>query len=199
VTGPRVEVDLDEAARLATEAGPRWPGQPALALTAAEGALDLLGRGPFLADEPDTDWALPPRREAEAVRAVAMTLPPERLALAAVGGPRTGLCCWSSTTSIWPGPRPWSCSTCCSAAWPGTASSCWPPSGPRRAPRRSPPWPTSAVAELAAASGSDYLLAQVAPPAQARAARDRIAAALPSELRPAFLRHGYLASVAPGT
>lgn len=55
------------------------------------------------------------------------------------------------------------------------------------------------AAELAAASGSDYLLAQVAPPAQARAASDRIAAALPAELRPAFLRHGYLTTAIPKT
>jgi tetratricopeptide (TPR) repeat protein len=47
--------------------------------------------------------------------------------------------------------------------------------------------------ELAAASGSDYLLAQVAPPAQARAAVDRIAAGLAPELRPGFLRRGRLA------
>ena len=47
---------------------------------------------------------------------------------------------------------------------------------------------------LVAASGSDYLIAQVAPPALARAAIDRIAAALPAELRPAFLRHGHLAT-----
>ena len=47
---------------------------------------------------------------------------------------------------------------------------------------------------LVAASGSDYLIAQVAPPAQARAAIDRVAAALPAELRPAFLRHGHLAA-----
>ena len=45
-----------------------------------------------------------------------------------------------------------------------------------------------------AASGSDYLIAQVAPPALARAAIDRIAAALPAELRPAFLRRGHLAA-----
>jgi tetratricopeptide (TPR) repeat protein len=49
------------------------------------------------------------------------------------------------------------------------------------------------AAELVAASGSDYLLAQVAPPAQARAAIDRMAAGLPPELRPAFLRRGHLA------
>ncbi|MFL6267705.1 MAG: hypothetical protein ACJ75C_16870, partial [Actinomycetes bacterium] len=47
---------------------------------------------------------------------------------------------------------------------------------------------------LVAASGSDYLVAQVAPPAQARAAIDRISAALPAELRPAFLRRGHLAA-----
>ena len=69
VTGPWVEVDLDEAERLAAEAATRLAGQPALALAAAERALDLLGRGPFLADEPDADWALPPRREAERLTA----------------------------------------------------------------------------------------------------------------------------------
>jgi hypothetical protein len=46
------------------------------------------------------------------------------------------------------------------------------------------------------AAGSDYLLAQVAPAAQAKAARDRIAAGLPGELRPAFLERGYLAGLA---
>jgi tetratricopeptide (TPR) repeat protein len=45
---------------------------------------------------------------------------------------------------------------------------------------------------IAAPVGSDYLLAQVAPPAQARAAIDRIAAALPPDLRPAFLERGQL-------
>jgi hypothetical protein len=46
---------------------------------------------------------------------------------------------------------------------------------------------------IAAPVGSDYLLAQVAPPAQAHAAVDRIAAALPPDLRPAFLERGQLA------
>jgi hypothetical protein len=55
------------------------------------------------------------------------------------------------------------------------------------------------AAELAATSGSDYLLAQVAPPAQARAATDRIAAGLPPELRPGFLEKGYLARTVSGT
>src|SRR5829696_4646484 len=65
VAGPRVEVDLDEAERLTAEATARLAGEPALALAAAERALTLLGRGPFLADEPDADWAQPPRREVE--------------------------------------------------------------------------------------------------------------------------------------
>jgi hypothetical protein len=50
------------------------------------------------------------------------------------------------------------------------------------------------AARLAAGSGSDYLLAQVAPAAQARAAVDHIAAALPPELRPGFLERGFLAT-----
>ena len=64
VAGARVEVDLDEAERLAGEAGARLGGEPALALAAAERALALGGRGPFLADEPDADWAMAARREA---------------------------------------------------------------------------------------------------------------------------------------
>jgi hypothetical protein len=55
-----------------------------------------------------------------------------------------------------------------------------------------------ALAELAAASGSDYLLAQVALPAQARAAVDRMAAGLPPELRPAFLRRSRLTGAMAG-
>ncbi|HEX7149669.1 MAG TPA: BTAD domain-containing putative transcriptional regulator, partial [Actinomycetota bacterium] len=65
VAGPRVEVDLDEAERLTAGAEARLAGEPALALAAAERSLTLLGRGSFLADEPDADWAQPPRREAE--------------------------------------------------------------------------------------------------------------------------------------
>jgi DNA-binding SARP family transcriptional activator len=74
VAGGRVEVDLDEAERLAGEAEARLAGEPALALAAAEHTLDLLGRGPFLADEPDADWAVPPRREAERLTARARRL-----------------------------------------------------------------------------------------------------------------------------
>jgi len=46
------------------------------------------------------------------------------------------------------------------------------------------------AAQVAAALGSDYLLAQVAPGPAARAALDRLAAALPAELRAAFLARG---------
>jgi DNA-binding SARP family transcriptional activator len=74
VAGGRVEIDLDEAERLAGEAEARLAGEPALALAAAERALDLLGRGPFLADEPDADWAVPARREAERLTARARRL-----------------------------------------------------------------------------------------------------------------------------
>jgi hypothetical protein len=69
VAGARVQVDLEEVERLAGEAEARLAGEPALALAAAERALALLGRGPFLADEPDADWALPARREADRLAA----------------------------------------------------------------------------------------------------------------------------------
>ncbi|HVD15441.1 MAG TPA: AAA family ATPase [Actinomycetota bacterium] len=66
--GPGVEVDLEEAERLAGEAEGRLAaGEPALAGAAAERALGLLGRGPLLADEPDADWAAEARREVEAL------------------------------------------------------------------------------------------------------------------------------------
>ena len=89
VAGVGVEVDLDQAERLAGEAGARLAGQPALALAAAERALDLLGRGPFLADEPDADWALPARREAERLAARARRLAWE--AALALGDPAGAL------------------------------------------------------------------------------------------------------------
>src|SRR6266508_4046310 len=65
VAGPRLTVDLDDAERLVAEAEGRLAGEPALALAAAQRALDLLGRGPVLAEEPDADWAEPSRRAAE--------------------------------------------------------------------------------------------------------------------------------------
>jgi ATP/maltotriose-dependent transcriptional regulator MalT len=45
---------------------------------------------------------------------------------------------------------------------------------------------------------ADYLLAQVAPAPAARAALDRMAAALPPDLRPGFLERGRLARELPG-
>jgi DNA-binding SARP family transcriptional activator len=65
VAGRRVVVDLDEAERLTAEAEARLEDEPALAVAAAGQALELLGRGPVMADEPDADWAEPARREAE--------------------------------------------------------------------------------------------------------------------------------------
>ncbi len=49
------------------------------------------------------------------------------------------------------------------------------------------------AAAAAAATGSDLLLAEVAPAPAARAAFDRLAAALPSELREGFTTRGRLA------
>jgi DNA-binding SARP family transcriptional activator len=63
--GQRVVVDLDEAERLTAEAEARLEDEPSLAVAAAGQALELLGRGPVMADEPDADWAEPARREAE--------------------------------------------------------------------------------------------------------------------------------------
>ena len=89
VAGARVEVDLDEAERLAGEAEARLGGEPALALAAAERALALGGRGPFLADEPDADWAMAARREAGRLAARARRLAWE--AALAVGDPARAL------------------------------------------------------------------------------------------------------------
>jgi DNA-binding SARP family transcriptional activator len=89
VAGARVEVDLDEAERLAGEAGARLGGEPALALAAAERALALGGRGPFLADEPDADWAMAARREVGRLTARARRLAWE--AALAVGDPARAL------------------------------------------------------------------------------------------------------------
>jgi DNA-binding SARP family transcriptional activator len=54
----RIDVDLDEAERLADESEARLAArEPALARAAADRALELLGRGPLLEDEPYADWA----------------------------------------------------------------------------------------------------------------------------------------------
>jgi hypothetical protein len=47
---------------------------------------------------------------------------------------------------------------------------------------------------VALSTGSDLLLAEVAPPQQARAALDRITRALPAELRTGFANRGRLAT-----
>ncbi len=52
-----VRVDVDEAERLAAQAEACLGPAPALAVTAARKALDLLGEGALLPDEPDADWA----------------------------------------------------------------------------------------------------------------------------------------------
>jgi DNA-binding SARP family transcriptional activator len=97
VAGPGVEVDLVEAERLAGEAAARLGGEPALALAAAERAVALLGRGPFLADEPDADWAMPARRDAERLAAQARQLAWE--AALAVGDPTRALAHARSATA----------------------------------------------------------------------------------------------------
>lgn len=56
------QVDVDEAERLASEAEARLAaGEPGLARSAADRALELLDRGDLLADEPDAEWAGPAR------------------------------------------------------------------------------------------------------------------------------------------
>lgn len=63
-------VDLDEADRLVAEATARAGAadEPLLAGAAARAALALLGAQPALLDEPESDWVLAVRREAEVVR-----------------------------------------------------------------------------------------------------------------------------------
>ena len=62
-------VDLDEAGTLADEAASRLSaGESALAAAAARRALDLLGSPPALPDEPDADWVLRIRRQADDLR-----------------------------------------------------------------------------------------------------------------------------------
>ena len=59
-------VDVDEAAVLVDEAEQRMrSSRPALALTAANAAIELLGGGRVLEDEPLADWAMELSREVE--------------------------------------------------------------------------------------------------------------------------------------
>jgi hypothetical protein len=55
------------------------------------------------------------------------------------------------------------------------------------------------AARVAGPVGSDYPLVQVAPAPGTRAALDRMAAALPPDLRPGFLERGRLAGELGGT
>jgi DNA-binding SARP family transcriptional activator len=68
--GRAVRVDLYEAAAMITEAEARLAGgEPRLALVAAARAVELLGGGAVLADQPDATWAEPARvRHGELLR-----------------------------------------------------------------------------------------------------------------------------------
>src|SRR6185312_13420706 len=58
VPSERMSIDLDEAERLTDESEARIAArEPSLARAAADRALELLGRGPLLEDEPYADWA----------------------------------------------------------------------------------------------------------------------------------------------
>ncbi len=82
--GDGVQVDLHRAADLVTEAEARLAtAEPALALAAAEAALDLVGTAPLLADEADAPWAAAGRRQQAEVVGRAR-------AVAAEAGLRTG-------------------------------------------------------------------------------------------------------------
>ncbi len=56
-----VQVDVDEAERLTSEAQSTLDRAPALAVAATQRALDLLERGSVLENEPDATWAEPAR------------------------------------------------------------------------------------------------------------------------------------------
>jgi DNA-binding SARP family transcriptional activator len=65
----RSTVDLDEAADLLDEAAARErQREPALVVTAASRALEMLGAQTALDDEPDSDWVQPVRGEAAQLR-----------------------------------------------------------------------------------------------------------------------------------
>src|SRR5260221_14438699 len=64
--GPDVRLDMDDAEHLVTEAEHRGAStQPALALTAATRALQILSSGSVLEDEPGADWATDLGRQLE--------------------------------------------------------------------------------------------------------------------------------------
>jgi DNA-binding SARP family transcriptional activator len=74
--GQAFRVDLYEAATMVTEAETRLArAEPILAMVAAKRAVELLGGGPVLADEPDATWAEPARtRHVELLRRARLTM-----------------------------------------------------------------------------------------------------------------------------
>lgn len=69
LSGGAWTTDLDQADRLAEEASDRWRRrEPALAVAAACRALELLGAGRLLDDQPDAEWPEPARLHADRVR-----------------------------------------------------------------------------------------------------------------------------------
>ena len=74
---PGCQVDLDEAGRLLSEAeADLVAGDASLASMAASRALDLLGRGEVLADQPPAAWVDDARREGERLLRRAPGAPP---------------------------------------------------------------------------------------------------------------------------
>jgi DNA-binding SARP family transcriptional activator len=138
VAGTRVEIDLEDAERLAGEAEARLAGQPALALAAAERALALLGRGPFLADEPDADWAMPARREADRLGARTRRLAWE--AALAVGDPTRALAHARAATDADPSTSPPGAPPCSPTPPPASPPPPWPPTS-----TSARPWPRSSA------------------------------------------------------
>ena len=61
------DIDLDSADRLTVESEALLAGEPALARTAAQGALEILSRGDVLVDEPYAEWAENLRSETRAL------------------------------------------------------------------------------------------------------------------------------------
>jgi hypothetical protein len=64
----RVEVDLDQVAHLVGEAEDRsGAGEPTLAYVATSRAMEMLGDGRVLEEEPDAPWADPARHSRQRV------------------------------------------------------------------------------------------------------------------------------------
>jgi DNA-binding SARP family transcriptional activator/tetratricopeptide (TPR) repeat protein len=69
LTGGHVVVDVEQAARLLAESRSRLAaGEPALALSAARGAIGMLSSGEVLDGEPDTAWVDDVRTETDRIR-----------------------------------------------------------------------------------------------------------------------------------